>query len=56
MAYLEADRRLTGLYGDADRWTEKAILNVAASGKLPSDRTIAECAAGIWNLEPCPIP
>src|SRR5262249_15261389 len=55
-AYLEADRQLVALYGDADGWTRKAILNVAGSGKFSSDRTIAEYAAGIWNAEPCPVP
>ena len=55
-SYLEADQKLTTLYAQPDRWAEKAILNVASSGKFSSDRTIAEYAAGIWKLEPCPIP
>ena len=54
-SYLEADRRLTGLYADPDAWTQKAILNVASSGKFSSDRTIAEYAADIWNVKPCPV-
>jgi starch phosphorylase len=54
--YLEADQRLLGLYAVPDAWTRKAILNVAASGKFSSDRTIAEYASGIWNVEPCPVP
>jgi len=54
-SYLEADRRLLTLYADPDRWTRKAILNVAGSGKFSSDRTIAEYAADIWNVQPCPV-
>jgi starch phosphorylase len=54
-SYLEADRRLVELYGNPDAWARKAILNVASSGKFSSDRTIAEYAAGIWNVEPCPV-
>ena len=54
-SYLEADRRLFELYADPDGWARKAILNVAASGKFSSDRTIAEYAASIWNAEPCPV-
>jgi len=55
-SYLEADERLCALYADPDEWARKAILNVAGSGKFSSDRTIAEYAAEIWNVRPCPIP
>ena len=55
-SYLEADRRLCDLYADPDGWIGKAILNVAGSGKFSSDRTIAEYAADIWDVKPCPIP
>jgi glucan phosphorylase len=39
----------------SQRWARKAILNVAGSGKISSDRTIAEYAVGIWNAKPCPV-
>jgi starch phosphorylase len=55
-AYLEADRRLLDLYARPDEWTRRAILNVAGSGRFSSDRTIAEYAAEIWNVKPCPVP
>jgi starch phosphorylase len=55
-SYLEADQRLLKLYADPDAWARKAILNVAGSGKFSSDRTIAEYAADIWKVEPCPVP
>jgi starch phosphorylase len=55
-SYLDADRRLMELYADRDGWTRKAILNIAASGRFSSDRTIAQYAAEIWNARPCPIP
>jgi starch phosphorylase len=55
-AYLEADRRLLGLYADPDAWTRKVILNIASSGRFSSDRTIAEYAAEIWDAKPCPVP
>jgi starch phosphorylase len=53
-SYLEADQRLRELYADSDSWARKAILNVAGSGKFSSDRTIAEYAADIWKVGPCP--
>jgi len=54
-SYLEADERLRALYADPDEWARKAILNVAGSGKFSSDRTIAEYAADIWKVQPCPV-
>jgi len=55
-SYLEADERLRALYADPNEWARKAILNVAGSGKFSSDRTIAEYAAEIWKVQPCPVP
>jgi starch phosphorylase len=55
-SYLEADGQLCALYADSDEWARKAILNVASSGKFSSDRTIAEYAAEIWDVQPCPMP
>ena len=54
-SYLEADHRLVTLYADSEGWARKAILNVASSGKFSSDRTIAEYAADIWRVKPCPV-
>jgi glycogen phosphorylase len=54
-SYLEADQRLVKLYADPDAWARQAILNVAGSGKFSSDRTIAEYAADIWQVRPCPV-
>jgi glycogen phosphorylase len=54
-SYVEADQRLVSLYADPDGWARKAILNVAGSGKFSSDRTIAEYAADIWEVQQCPV-
>jgi glycogen phosphorylase len=54
-SYLEADQRLVELYADADAWARQVILNMAGSGKFSSDRTIAEYAADIWKVSPCPV-
>ncbi len=54
-AYLEADRRLLELYAEPEGWTRKTIANLAGSGKFSSDRTIAEYAAGIWDVKPCAV-
>jgi starch phosphorylase len=54
-SYLQAQHRLGELYADQDAWAQKAILNVAGSGKFSSDRAIAEYATDIWELKPCPV-
>lgn len=36
-------------------WAKKALLNIAASGKFSSDRTISEYAREIWGVEPTDV-
>jgi starch phosphorylase len=55
-AYTQAQEKVGQLYADPQAWARKAILNVAASGKFSSDRTILEYAKEIWHAEPCPVP
>jgi starch phosphorylase len=55
VSYLEADARVCARYADPVAWARMAILNVASSGKFSSDRTIAEYAADIWHVKPCPV-
>lgn len=54
-SYLDADARAVQLYRDPGAWAHKAILNVAASGKFSSDRSIAQYASEIWRVRPCPV-
>lgn len=53
-SFVQAQQNLEQLYANPDAWASKAILNVAASGKFSSDRTIAEYATEIWRVKPCP--
>jgi glycogen phosphorylase len=53
-SYSEAHARLGEFYRNPDTWARTAILNVGSSGKFSSDRTIAEYASEIWNVDPCP--
>jgi len=55
-AYAEAQAQVSALYQRPDEWARRAILNVAASGRFSSDRTIAEYAKEIWGASPCPVP
>jgi starch phosphorylase len=54
-SYVKAQERLGELYAKPGEWARQAILNVAASGKFSSDRTIAEYAGEIWGAKPCPV-
>jgi starch phosphorylase len=55
-SYAQAHARVAATYADTGTWAQKAILNVAASGRFSSDRTIREYADHIWNAKPCPVP
>jgi starch phosphorylase len=55
-SYAQAQSRVGILYQDQQAWAEKAIVNVAGSGRFSSDRTISEYAAEIWNVRPSPVP
>ncbi len=54
-SYSEAHTRLGELYTDQEQWSRKAVLNIAASRRFSSDRTIAEYARDIWQAAPCPV-
>ena len=54
-SYSEAHARLGCFYQNTEAWARAAIINIASSGKFSSDRTIAQYAAAIWNVTPCPI-
>jgi starch phosphorylase len=49
--YVEAQEKAGNSFRDRGRWTRMAILNVARMGKFSSDRTVAEYARDIWNIE-----
>lgn len=51
-AYIECQKKVEALYGNATEWTKKCVLNIAASGKFSSDRAILDYATNIWGVEP----
>jgi starch phosphorylase len=51
-SYSDAQGRVDAAFRDKARWAEMAILNTARMGKFSSDRTIAEYARDIWQLDP----
>lgn len=50
-SYAEAQKKVMEAYKDEKKWAKTAILNIAASGKFSSDRTIQEYVDDIWKLD-----
>jgi glycogen phosphorylase len=53
--YVQTQEKVAALYADRKTWAQKAIHNVARSGKFSSDRTISEYARDVWGAEACPV-
>ena len=53
--YVDVQDSAGELYSKPKQWARKTILNIAASGRFSSDRTIDEYANEIWNAVPCPV-
>ena len=47
-SYSQAQETAGRAFGDADRWTRMAILNVARIGQFSSDRTVQDYVRDIW--------
>ncbi|XLR49710.1 hypothetical protein S83_000382 [Arachis hypogaea] len=55
-SYMDAQEKVDKAYCDRKRWLKMSILSTAGSGKFSSDRTIAQYAKEIWNIEECRVP
>lgn len=54
--YRETRDRMAGDYvADPDHWARMCWVNICASGRFSSDRTIADYAREVWHLEPTPL-
>ncbi|XP_022148343.1 alpha-glucan phosphorylase, H isozyme [Momordica charantia] len=54
--YMDAQARVDEAYKDRKLWLKMSILSTAGSGKFSSDRTIAQYAKEIWNIQECRVP
>ncbi|XP_032820816.2 glycogen phosphorylase, liver form [Petromyzon marinus] len=50
--YAKCQEKVSELYRNPVEWAKKVILNIAASGKFSSDRTITDYAHDIWGVKP----
>jgi starch phosphorylase len=51
-SYVAAQERVSSSFENQAAWANKAILNVARSGKFSSDRAVGEYARDIWGISP----
>lgn len=51
-SYVDCQEQVSDLFSKPMEWNKKALLNISASGKFSSDRTISEYAKDIWECEP----
>ena len=54
-AYADCQQRVGETYGDQERWTKMALLNVSRMGIFSSDRSIAEYCEKVWRVSPSPV-
>jgi starch phosphorylase len=50
-SYVAAQSKVDALYRVREAWARKAIINVAGMGMFSADRTIAEYASQVWQIE-----
>jgi starch phosphorylase len=54
-AYVERQLEVDRAYRDRNGWNRMSLLNIARMGKFSSDRTVAEYARDIWNVQPAVV-
>jgi starch phosphorylase len=50
-SYVACQEEVGNLYRDREEWARRAILNTAGMGKFSSDRSVAEYAMNIWDVQ-----
>ena len=50
--YLRAQRKLSTLYADRQKWNRMSLMNIANSGIFSADRAVFEYARNIWRAKP----
>ncbi|MGN1099726.1 MAG: glycogen/starch/alpha-glucan phosphorylase, partial [Christensenellales bacterium] len=50
-SYVSAQDELDKAYSDRERWNRMSLINIANAGFFAADRSVAEYAERIWNLD-----
>lgn len=51
-SYVEAQKQVDGKFADKEAWVDSTLQNIVNMSFFSSDRTIAEYAERIWNIQP----
>jgi len=51
-SYIDCQRKVEVVFRDQEEWSRRAIMNIAATGKFSSDRTVSEYADRVWGIKP----
>ena len=54
-SYYAMQQEISKEFLDVDKWTEKAIINIANMGMFSSDRSIRDYARDVWDISSCPV-
>lgn len=54
-AYIDTMAKVDEAFKDKKLWAQKSIIAACSMGKFSSDRSIAEYAKKIWNIEPATV-
>ncbi|SFO97003.1 starch phosphorylase [Oscillibacter sp. PC13] len=49
-SYCQAERKMTEVYTDTERWNRMSLHNIARSGIFAADRAVAQYAENIWHV------
>lgn len=50
-SYAEAQKRVSEVYLNAEKWNYMALMNIANSGRFAADRSVMEYAQNIWRVK-----
>ncbi len=50
-SYVDAQKKVSEVYKDQDKFTDMSLINIAKAGIFSSDRAVKEYADNIWNIK-----
>ncbi len=54
-SFVAAQNRAAHTYAEINGWNRMSVLNTARSARFSADRTVAEYAEDVWDVQPLPV-